>query len=279
MVSLHKYSREKRRAAIFSSNTKEKMKRSYLIYCATNITNNKKYYGLTTYYPEIGECGQHGLLIRKKGHTKGNKCPYFYSALKRYGLENFKWKVIKKDISTIEKCNELEKFYIKKHNTNNKLYGYNLTSGGAAIPTSSKTLLEKRARIFYAYNKKTLKLIRAFENKKTASETLNVYRQGITSNLSGRVKSCGSFVFSYKKLSKKELLTQFPPKKPKSKRKSIFVYRLESIGNFDNVSVASKKLNLYKGKVYECLKKSNIHKGFLFSYKPLSSSCNGFKSS
>ena len=55
-----------------------------IIYCAINKKNNKRYIGQT-----IQE-----LKERQRKHFTSNSCPYFHSAILKYGKEAFEWKII-----------------------------------------------------------------------------------------------------------------------------------------------------------------------------------------
>lgn len=91
------------------------------IYKITNKINGKVYIGQTK--KTIEERFQEHL---KKAKIHTNR--YLYDAMNKYGYENF-------IISQIEKCpdnnlNEKEIFWIAFYQSNNKLYGYNMTVGG-----------------------------------------------------------------------------------------------------------------------------------------------------
>lgn len=92
-----------------------------IIYKATNTINGKSYIGQTT-----------NLKKRKQKHKdcarKGIQT-YFYNAIRKYGINNFKWEVLCECISRKE-MNEKEKYYIKKYDSFWKNNGYNLTEGG-----------------------------------------------------------------------------------------------------------------------------------------------------
>ena len=117
-----------------------------IIYCATS-PNGKKYYGQTV----------QGLEKRKQRHKrdllKGINW-IFYQALKKYGWENFEWKIIeeysfedKEDL--LLKLNEREKYWITEDKTYFREFGYNMTPGGDNYnhirgPQSEETIEKRR---------------------------------------------------------------------------------------------------------------------------------------
>lgn len=100
------------------------------VYKCLCLISNKIYVGLTT----------SNLEKRKKEHIYSsfnekseNYKSHFHSAIRKYGIENFEWKiVVSLESESLEDLNislrELEKFYIKKFNSFEN--GYNLTPGG-----------------------------------------------------------------------------------------------------------------------------------------------------
>lgn len=93
---------------------------NYYVYLHLNKINGKKYYGITSELkPEIRW---------KKGYSH-NK--YFSSAIKKYGWDGFDHIIIASNLTKIE-AETMEQQLIKQDQTNNHLYGYNLTSGGGA---------------------------------------------------------------------------------------------------------------------------------------------------
>jgi len=91
-----------------------------LIYICTNKINNKSYIGRTIQLFEERKI-QH-LRNYKKNNT------YFYSALRKYGVDNFEWSILFRKKCTISELNNLERFFIGYYGTYNN--GYNLTLGG-----------------------------------------------------------------------------------------------------------------------------------------------------
>lgn len=86
--------------------------------------NNKKYIGITS----------QSLEQRKAEHfsrTRTSKnCYYVHSALFKY--ENAEWRILVDNLS-IEDAKQVEKELIMFYKSNNRHYGYNLTSGGDGI--------------------------------------------------------------------------------------------------------------------------------------------------
>lgn len=91
------------------------------IYLFRNNINDKVY---------IGQAND--MRIRFFQHKKSiNDGLYFHKALLKYGLYNFKYYILE-TFPYIDKDeqNRQETYYIKKFNSNNLEFGYNLTSGG-----------------------------------------------------------------------------------------------------------------------------------------------------
>jgi len=91
-----------------------------LVYLIENIIDNKKYIGITT----------RSLDVRMKEHCYRYRNTYLQNAIKKYGIENFRWKILEKCNSKKE-LDEMEFHYIKQYNTYWKEgMGYNCTYGG-----------------------------------------------------------------------------------------------------------------------------------------------------
>lgn len=96
----------------------------YVVYIHQNKLNGKRYIGITN-------------NTSKRWYGKGKKyenCPRFYSAIKKYGWDNFYHVVIVSGL-TLEEANILEQFYIKEYRTCESRYGYNIQRGGRFVPT------------------------------------------------------------------------------------------------------------------------------------------------
>jgi len=88
-----------------------------LIYKITNMVNEKFYIGKTT--KTIEE--------RLRKHCVRASAPLLHSAIKKYGIENFKIEQVD-SASSIEELNKKEQFWIAK--TDAIRLGYNLANGG-----------------------------------------------------------------------------------------------------------------------------------------------------
>ena len=108
----------------------------YSVYIHTNKINNKRYIGLTKQDPE-------------KRWRNGNNylhSPHFKRAIEKYGWDNFEHEIYSSSL-TAEQASALEKELIKKFNTTNENYGYNLDAGGFYTQHSESTKDKIRQRI------------------------------------------------------------------------------------------------------------------------------------
>jgi group I intron endonuclease len=98
----------------------------YVIYLITNLINNKKYVGQTKQGREEKRWQEHSIYT-----VNDNKI--LHNAIRKYGKENFEFKVVEFNISEAL-IDEREQYYIKYYNTfylNGQ--GYNMTEGGQGI--------------------------------------------------------------------------------------------------------------------------------------------------
>ena len=93
----------------------------WCVYVHTNKINGKHYVGMTGRRPER-RWGTNGI-----GYN--NKCTHFYSAIQKYGWDNFDHEIIANNLTKEEAIN-FEKLLIEKLKSNQKEYGYNIASGG-----------------------------------------------------------------------------------------------------------------------------------------------------
>ena len=96
-----------------------------IIYKITNKINNKVYIGLTTCSLEY-RWRKHLTESKNKKNTKP-----LYKAIRKYGYKNFTIEEIDRS-DDFKELGQLERKYIKKYNSQNLEFGYNLTAGGEA---------------------------------------------------------------------------------------------------------------------------------------------------
>lgn len=95
--------------------------RIYLVYKITNKINSKMYFGVTTQLLKI-RWQQHKCNTNRRSY-------HLYNAIKKYGFNNFKIEIVRK-CSTEKEMHNLEVKLISKYNTNNRIFGYNNSTGG-----------------------------------------------------------------------------------------------------------------------------------------------------
>lgn len=104
---------------------------NYFVYEHVNKINKKKYIGITRQIPSY-RWGNDGINYKSS--------PHFYSAIQKYGWNNFEHNILFSGLSKEAACSkEIE--LIKKYNTTNKECGYNVMEGGTA-PSMPKEIRE-----------------------------------------------------------------------------------------------------------------------------------------
>lgn len=91
---------------------------AFTVYVHTNKINGKKYVGVTQKKPE-----------KRWRNGNGYERQYFYSAILKYGWENFEHTILKTGL-TQEEANYYEKYYIKEFDSLLGHNGYNAAIGG-----------------------------------------------------------------------------------------------------------------------------------------------------
>lgn len=108
------------------------MNKEYIIYEHINKINGKRYIGQTCQKPEYR--WNHGEGYKNSAH--------FYSAIKKYGWDNFEHNILYTNL-TQKEANKLEEELIKKYNLTNREKGYNSDSGGKNKIPSDETRLKQ----------------------------------------------------------------------------------------------------------------------------------------
>ena len=133
-----------------------------IIYCYTNLQNGKRYIGQTI-NPEQ----------RKKQHYSSafnpNDADYnavIHKAFRKYGYENFEYRILAFDIEDLNILNLLEEYYIQSFNTKVP-FGYNVLDGGLnASKPKSEITKEKLMRAKMELSEEEIIQIREAYSKK-----------------------------------------------------------------------------------------------------------------
>lgn len=105
--------------------------RKYSVYIHTNKINGKKYVGTTKRKPE-----------KRWRNGEGYKDqPHFYSAIQKYGWDNFDHFIL--EVGSEELMFLLEQQYIAYYKTTDRRYGYNKSLGGESGAYMGRTKEEK----------------------------------------------------------------------------------------------------------------------------------------
>lgn len=102
----------------------------YQVYCYTSPSG--KIY--------IGQTGQSIKARAGKDGINYQQCPYFYKAIQKYGLENFKVDILKDNL-THEEADYWEEYYINLLDSTNQARGYNLAEGGRTSHPRKTTII------------------------------------------------------------------------------------------------------------------------------------------
>lgn len=94
----------------------------YTVYKHKNKINGKIYFGITSRKP-TERWGSNGSNYKST--------PHFYSAIQKYGWDNFEHNILYENLTEKEAC-DIEQMLIKEYHTQDREYGYNILEGGQA---------------------------------------------------------------------------------------------------------------------------------------------------
>lgn len=100
----------------------DNIEKRFAVYCHTNLINSKKYIGITC----------QSLSQRWRNGNGYKSSPHFYSAIKKYGWDNFSHEVLYENL-TQKAAEQKEVELIKKYQTRNREFGYNIAAGGKVM--------------------------------------------------------------------------------------------------------------------------------------------------
>lgn len=110
----------------------------YYVYQHINKINGKRYIGITKQKPE-SRWGADGANYKSS--------PYFYSAIQKYGWDNFSHEILFNNLTKEKACvKEIE--LIAYFQTQDKQHGYNIMEGGSAptIPEEMRIVISGKMR-------------------------------------------------------------------------------------------------------------------------------------
>lgn len=104
----------------------------YSVYCHQNKINGKKYFGITCKVPKY-----------RWGRDGHEYAPYYFGrAVAKYGWDNFEHIILYSGLNK-ETAIMFEKYLIAEFNTQNDIFGYNLTSGGDGVESPAEEVRRK----------------------------------------------------------------------------------------------------------------------------------------
>lgn len=135
-----------------------------------------------------------GITCRKPEHRWANGMGYtqnkhFFSAIEKYGWDNFKHEIVATGLNKSEAC-EMEKSLIAKYKSNLREYGYNKSTGGDAPCAGRKQEREEieKRRMALLGKKRTEETKRNISNAKKGRSNGHEGVLGIANAKSGIVK-------------------------------------------------------------------------------------------
>ena len=162
-------------------------------------------------------------------HKSAAFCPHrpaynghLQRAIRKYGWDNFTKEILIEDVPT-EDLDNLEISYIKIHNANNQMYGYNMTAGGEGAPDRRRdqygtVSFNKRAKKWIVISASPESVyIGQYLTKEKAQRALSLYNETgkkLPGDISNRKSGTGSI---FKRLSGKYRATIMKNKKIYSK--------------------------------------------------------------
>lgn len=222
------------------------MEDNYRVYQHTNLINGKKYIGITK-QPVEQRFGTDGCNYRTS--------PHFYSAIKKYGWENFQHDILYDNLSKEEAC-DLEIQLIKENKTQDHRYGYNVMEGGntPTMPESIRNIISEKLK----GNKNGLGKVCSEEKKKKISDAQkgrkfsDEHKEKISLSKRGKSHTPPSEE-TRKKISDAH------------KKKRVYCKELDRV--FISIQECARELGIYATTICACCKgRIKSHKGLHFCY-------------
>lgn len=223
-----------------------------IIYCCTNLINNKKYIGKTT----------RTLEERKAEHFKClNGKEIFHLALKQFGVKNFSWTILGEYPD--EQLNKWEQYWIDQYKTYFLFdLGYNMTFGGEGLSGNGKRVraykIEFGNEIYY----------KDYKTELDAAIDLNIDNVIVSKICNGKDNfySCHGYTFKFLDEDNNPIPTGYINKKTQNiiGSQPIVVSKNGIITTYNSMNQASKALHIGRDTIRNYLNTNQEYKGIRF---------------
>ena len=194
----------------------------YIVYQHKNKINGKVYIGITSQKPEQ-RWGSQGCNYKSS--------PHFYSAIQKYGWDNFEHNILFTDLTKEQACLK-EQELIKEYNSMNREFGYNSTSGGDIFTMNEETkqkisqaMMGNQNNLGHPCSEEKKKKI---SNAQKGREFTEEHKQKLSEAAKNRHVPCSE--------EKKQIL------KEKSHKKPVYCEELDKI--FESVQECGRQLDI-----------------------------------
>jgi len=209
-----------------------------IIYCATNLLNNKKYIGQT----------QRKLERRISEHISAasrNSEFAIHQAINKYGKENFEW-VILGEANSQDELDEKECYWIKYFDSYNH-GGYNCAIGGQYSKTEynnsedlSKTFGGKEFCVFDLDGN----FIKSMYSQTAFADEIGVCVQTVNNVLRGIKQSTSNYILIFKDgITEEKITNQTKKIKDRHKPFAVFNKKHEFVGIWNNKNHCASEIN------------------------------------
>lgn len=274
---------------------------NYCVYIHTS-PSGKMYVGQTGMKPER-RWGKNGAYYLKKKDSGEYQQPFLAHAILKYGWDNFEHEIVVSNL-TKEEANVFEKLFIKKLNTTNSQYGYNIREGGSHGKLSEESRKkisdalrgktpseETRMKMSESHKGRKLsekakkafeearirckviqyslqgELIKIWDSISEASRCLNIDASSIAKCCKDIYSKTGGFIWKYyeDEITEEEVILRNKTKR----ERCVAQYSLsrELICIFKSIKEASLKTGIYYNGIARCCREErNKAGGFIWKY-------------
>lgn len=237
------------------------------IYCIENLANGKKYIGLST--DVFRRMKKHRQCLNGGYHIN----EHLQSAWDKYGDSNFSFYIVEPCKESELKSKEI--YYIQMYKSQNRLYGYNKTSGGDGVKDLSDECAEK---ISMAESKCPVvclsmngDFLSEHRNCRVAANYVGGHAEDIRACCDKKVrrKSHLGFIWMYKEDYDKNGFNILDHQKSNCSKK-IDVYDLYGsfIGTFDSARIVEEKLGIpYRNVSQVCKGQKRQSHGYICRFR------------